>query len=139
MYTSHHSNLFVSWINFKVSYILFSSSETEGLISGADGITDLSVVHRRPSIRQLLLKSLPLLQFIFYHSEFFTGETRHIVSPCNKAGISNFRLEFQISLKRYSSFSSYLIILIFFTRETWHIVPPCNKAGISNFCLEFQI
>ena len=33
--------------------IFFSSAETKGLISRADGITDLSVVH--PSIRQLLL------------------------------------------------------------------------------------
>ena len=53
------------------------------------------------------------LQFLFDNSEYFTGETRHIVPPCNKAGISNFRLEFHISLKRYSPFSSYLIILNF--------------------------
>ena len=44
-------------------------------------------------------------------SECFTGETRHIVPPCNEARISNFRLEFQISSKRYSSLSSYSIIL----------------------------
>ena len=55
------------------------------------------VVVRRPSssVRQLLFKSLLLLQFLFDNSEFFTGETRHIVPPCNKAGISNFCLEFQ--------------------------------------------
>ena len=64
-------------------------------------------------------KTLLRLQFIFDHSEFFTEETRHIVPPYNKAGISNFCLEFQklqkfqISSKRYSSFSSYLIILKF--------------------------
>ena len=102
-----------------------------------------SVVVRRPSVN-FCFKSLLLLQFLFNNSEFFTGETRHIVPPCNKAGISNFCLEFQklqkfqISWKRYSSYSSYSIILNFFTGETRHIVPPCNKAGISNFCLEFQ-
>ena len=73
---------------------------------------------RRPSVN-FCFKSLLLLQFLFDHSEFFTGETRHIVPPCNKAGISNFCLElqklqkFQISWKRYSSFSSYSIILKF--------------------------
>ena len=41
------------------------------------------------------LTTLLLLQFLFDNSEFFTGETRHIVLPCNKAGISNFCLEFQ--------------------------------------------
>ena len=40
---------------------------------------------------------------------------------------------------RYSSFSSYTIILIFFkTRETGRIVVPCNKAGIPLF-FKFQI
>ena len=64
-------------------------------------------------------QTLLLLQFLFNHSEIFTGETRHIVSPCNTARISNFCLEFQklqklqISLKCYSSFSSYSIILKF--------------------------
>ena len=77
---------------------------------------------------------LLLLQFFFDHSQIFTRETRNIVPPCNVARISNFHLEclkfpeFETSLKRYSSFSSYSIILIFFTRETRHIVPPCNKA-----------
>ena len=76
------------------------------------------VVRRRPSVN-FCFKSLLHLQFLFDHSEFFTGETRHIVPPCNKAGISNFCLElqklqkFQISWKRYSSFSSYSIILKF--------------------------
>ena len=73
------------------------------------------VVRRRLSVN-FCFKSLLLLQFLFDHSEFFTGETRHIVPPCNKAGISNFCLElqkFQISWKRYSSFSSYSIILKF--------------------------
>ena len=65
------------------------------------------------------LKTLPLLQFLFNHSEILTGETRYIVSPYNKARISNFCLEFQklqkfeISSKHYSSFNSYLIILKF--------------------------
>ena len=53
-----------------------------------------SVVLRRPSVN-FCFKSLLLLQFLFDNSEFFTGETRHIVPPCNKAGISNFCLEFQ--------------------------------------------
>ena len=75
-------------------------------------------VRRRPSVN-FCFKSLLLLQFLFNHSEFFTAETSHIVPPCNKAGISNFCLEFQklqkfqISWKRYSSFSSYSIILKF--------------------------
>ena len=86
-------------------------------------------------------QTLLLIQFLFNHSEMFTGETRHLVSPYNKASISNFCLEFQklqkfqISLKCYSSFSSYSIILKFFTGETRHIMPPYNKAGISNFFL----
>ena len=54
-----------------------------------------SVVRRRPSSVNFCFKSLLLLQFLFDNSEFFTGETRHIVPPCNKAGISNFCLEFQ--------------------------------------------
>ena len=63
---------------------------------------------------------LLLLQFLFDHSEIFTGETRHIVPPYNKAGIQIFFcLEFQklqklqIFSKRYSSLSSYSIILKF--------------------------
>ena len=93
------------------------------------------------------LKTLLLLQFLFDHSEFFTGETRHIVPPCNKAGISNFCLEFQ-KLQKYCRnyrFLPTLLLLQFlfnhseiFTGETRHIVSPCNKARISNFCLEFQ-
>ena len=91
---------------------------------------------------------LLLLQFLFDHSEIYTGETRHIVPPYNKAGISNFCLEFQ-KLQKYCSNArflenatppsvSYSIILKFYTGETRHIVPPYNKAGISNFCSEFQ-
>ena len=53
--------------------------------------------------------------------------------PCNKAGISNFHLEFQISLKRYSSFSSYPVIMIFFLPEKLDIqCHPVTKP-------EFQI
>ena len=76
------------------------------------------VRRRRPSVN-FCFKSLLLLQFLFDNSEFFTVETRHIVPPCNKAGISNFCLElqklqkFQISWKRYSSYSSHSIILKF--------------------------
>ena len=93
------------------------------------------------------LKTLLLLQFLFDHSEVFTGETRHIVPPCNKAGISNFCLEFE-KLQKYCrncNFFQTLLLLQFlfnhseiFTGETRHIVSPCNKARISNLCLEFQ-
>ena len=102
-----------------------------------------SSVVRRPSVN-FCFKSLLLLQFLFDNSEFFTGETRHIVPPCNNAGISNFCLEFQI-IAEIPDFLKMLLLLQFlfdnseiFTGETRHIVPPCNKAGISNFCLEFQ-
>ena len=66
---------------------------------------------------------LLLLQFLFDNSEFFTGETRHIVPPCNKAGISNLCLEFQklqkfqiaeIPVKTALLISSYSIILKFY-------------------------
>ena len=110
--------------------------------SGADGITDCPssvVVVRRPSSSvNFCFKSLLLLQFLFDHSEFFTGETRHIVPPCNKAGISNFCLEFQkfqkfqISSKRYSSFSSYSIILNFLLEKLGIQCHPVTKP-------EFQI
>ena len=102
--------------------ILFSSADPK--VSSAELMvllicpSSVVVVRRRPSVN-FCFKSLLLLQFLFDHSEFFTGETRHIVPPCNKAGISNFCLElqklqkFQISWKRYSSFSSYSIILKF--------------------------
>ena len=84
-------------------------------------------------------KILLRLQFLFSHTEIFTRKTRYVVPPCNKAGISNFHLEFQISMERYSSFSSFSIMLIFFfTRETRHTEPPCNIAGISNSHLQFQ-
>ena len=103
------------------------------------------------------------LQFLFDHSEIFTGETRHIVPPYNKAGISIFSSADNVSsaelmvlliVRRPSSvvrrpsvnfcFKSLLLLQFlfdnseFFTGETRHIVPPCNKAGISNFCLELQ-
>ena len=69
----------------------------------------------------------------------------HIVSPCNKARISNFCLEFQ-KFAEITDFFKMLLLLQFlfdpseiFTGETRHIVPPYNIAGISNFfCLEFQ-
>ena len=93
------------------------------------------------------LKTLLLLQFLFDHSEIYTGETRHIVPPYNKAGISNFCLEFQ-KLQKFAEMPDFLKTLLLlqflfdhseiYTGETRHIVPPYNKAGISNFCLEFQ-
>ena len=71
---------------------------------------------------------LLLLQFLFDHSEIFTGETRHIVPPYNKAGISNFFcLEFQ-KLQKLQLFFKTLLFLQFlfnhseiFTGETRHI------------------
>ena len=114
---------------------IFSSADK--VISRADGITDLAVIvvicpsSISPPVN-FHFKSLLLLQFLYIHSEFFTRETKHIVPPCNKARISNFQFEFQISLKCYSSFSSYLNILIFYTGETRYIGPPCNKEEISN-------
>ena len=85
---------------------------------------------------------LLLLQFLFDHSEIFTGETRHIVPPYNKAGISNFFcLEFQ-KFAEITDFFKTLLLLQFlfnhseiFTGKTRHIVPPYNKGRISNFCL----
>ena len=68
------------------------------VVSSADDVSSAELmvllIVRRPSVN-FCFKSLLLLQFLFDNSEFFTGETRHIVPPCNKAGISNFCLEFQ--------------------------------------------
>ena len=83
--------------HFHDSYSFFSSADD---VSSAELMVLLivrrpsSVVVRCPSVN-FCFKSLLLLQFLFDNSEFFTGETRHIVPPCNKAGISNFCLEFQ--------------------------------------------
>ena len=93
------------------------------------------------------LKTLLLLQFLFDHSEIFTGETRYIVPCYNKARNSNFCLNFQKLQKycRITDFFKTLLLLQFlfnhseiFTGESRHIVSVCNKARISNFCLEFQ-
>ena len=77
-------------------YLLISSADPK--VSSAELMVLLicpsSVVVRHPSVN-FCFKSLLLLQFLFDHSEFFTGETRHMGPPCNKAGISNFCLEFQ--------------------------------------------
>ena len=90
------------------------------------------------------LKALLLLQFLFDHSEIFTGESRHLVPPYNKAGISNFLLRIP-EIAEIRDFFKTLLLLEFlfdhseiFTGETRHIVPAYKKAGISNFCLEFQ-
>ena len=103
----------VIWINLLSNSVLVSSADPK--ISSAELIVSLICLL---SVN-FFIKSLLFLQFLFDHSEFFTGETRQIVPPCNKAGISNFLLkfqefqEFQISSKCYSSFSSYSIILNF--------------------------
>ena len=74
----------------------------------------------------------------------FTEETRQIVPPYNKAGISNFLLRIP-EISEIPDFFKTLLLLQFlfdhselFTKEARHTVPPCYKAGISNFCLEFQ-
>ena len=87
------------------------------------------------------LKTLLLLQFLFDHSEIFTGETRYIVSPYNKS--HNFKFLLRIpEIAEILNFFKTLLLLQFlfdhseiFTGETSHIVPPYNKGGISNFCL----
>ena len=85
---------------------------------------------------------LLLLQFLFDHSEIFTGETRHIVPPYNKAGSSIFFLLRISEIAEIADFFKTLLLLQFlfnhseiFTGETRHIVPPYNKGRISNFCL----
>ena len=90
------------------------------------------------------LKTILLLQFLFDHSEIFTGETRYIVPPYNKAGIFKFLLRIP-EIAEMPDFLKTLLLLQFlfdhseiFTGETRYIMPPCNKAGISNFYLEFQ-
>ena len=70
-------------------FFLFTSADPK--VSSAE----LMVLLICPSSVNFCFKSLLLLQFLFDNSEFFTGEIRHIVLPCNKAGISNFCLEFQ--------------------------------------------
>ena len=78
----------------KTKISLFSSADD---VSSAELMVLLicpSSVVRRLSVN-FCFKLLLLLQFLFDHSEFFTGETSHIVPPCNKAGISNFCIEFQ--------------------------------------------
>ena len=85
---------------------------------------------------------LLLLQFLFDNSEIFTGETRHIVPPYNKAGISkNFLLRIS-EIAEITDFFQTLLLLQFlfnhseiFTIEARHILPPYNKGKISNFCL----
>ena len=75
----------------------------------------------RPNSALIVQKSglKPVHPSLFDHSEILTGETRYIMSPYNKARISNYCLEwqklqkFEISSKHYSSFSSYSIILKF--------------------------
>ena len=87
---------------------------TESHLSGADGIIGLSVIIVQSSVNFLNCYSSSSCYSIILI--FFTRETRHLVPPCNKVGMLNFHLEFQISLKRYSSLSSYSIILNSFTK-----------------------
>ena len=99
---------------------------------------------RIPKIAEItdFFKMLLLLQFLFDHSEIFTGETRHIVPPNNTAGISNFFLLKISEIAEITDFFKTLLLLQFlfnhseiFTGKTRHIVPPCNKGRISNFLL----
>ena len=71
-------------------------------------------------------KSLLLLQFIFNHSEFFTGETVHIVPPCNKAGILTFCLEFQ----KFKE--DYLVLFLMCTMLFNYIIPNIRFVNISS-------
>ena len=118
----------IYFLLLSVLYLLFSS--TDKVINGADGTTDLSVVVRLSV--NFHFKSLLLFQFLFDHSEFFTRETKHIMPPCNKAKISNFKFPVRIS----DFFETLLPLQFlfdhseFFTRETRHIVPSCNKSRI---------
>ena len=107
------------------------------------GISNFCLEFQKLKKFQISSKRYSSSQFLFDHSEIFTGETRHIVPPCNKAGISNFCLEFQklkkfqISSKRYSSFSSYLIILKFLLEKLGNYSATLLQTGILNFCLKF--
>ena len=85
---------------------------------------------------------LLLLQFLFDHSEIFTGETRHIVPPYNKAGISIFFLLRISEIAEITDFFKTLLLLQFlfnhseiFTGKTRQIVLPYNKGRMSHFCL----
>ena len=62
------------------------------------------------------LKTLLLLQFLFDHCEIYTGETRHIVPPYNKAGISKFLLgipEIAENIAEIPDFLKMLLLLQF--------------------------
>ena len=84
-----------------------------------------SVIIVRLSVN-FCFKSLLLLQFIFNHSEFFTGETIHIVPPCNKAGILTFCLEFQ----KFKE--DYLVLFLMCTMLFNYIIPNIRFVNISS-------
>ena len=127
MWIFTEKDCYVHYFTMDILEVIFSSADPK--VSSAELmvllICPLSVVRRRPSVN-FCFKSLLLLQFLFDNSESFTGETRHIVPPCNKAGISNFCLEFQklqkfqiaeIPVKTALLISSYSIILKFYWRN----------------------
>ena len=100
------------------------------IFSSADNVSSAELmvlpIVRRPSVN-FCFKSLLLLQFLIDNSEFFTGETRHIVPPCNKAGISNFCFELQkFPIAEIPTKTALLLQLLFdhseFTEETRYIV-----------------
>ena len=89
---------------------------------------------RIPEIAEIrdFFKTLHLLEFLFDHSELFTGETRHIVPAYNKAGIFKFLLRIAEIAEIPDFFKTLLLEFLFnhseiFTGETRHIVPACNK------------
>ena len=91
-------------------------------------------------------KSLLLLQFLSYHSNFLLEKLGIWNHSVTKSEFQNSTWNSWVFLNTtdYSSFSSYWIILIFFfffffffTRETRHTVLPSNKFRISKFQLEF--
>ena len=120
----------VIWFVLAMSWSIFIFNAADDLSSA-----ELMVLLICPLVN-FCFKLLLLIQFLFDHSEFVTGETSHIVPPCNKAGISNFCLEFQklqkfqISSKRYSSFSSYSMILKFLLKKLGIQCHPVTKPEI---------
>ena len=70
---------------------------------------------------------LLLLQFLFDHSEIFTGETRHIVPPYNKAGISNC---FLLRISEIAEITAFFKTLLFLQFLFNHSELLLEKLGI---------
>ena len=105
---------------------VFSSTETEGLISGADGITDLSIASGCPAVS-------------FYYRYSFNSYSVILIFLLEKLGIKYYPVtkpEFQLPLRSPDFFKILLFLAFlfnhsdFFTREARDIVPPCNTPRI---------